>query len=157
MTEFLLLVALLILLALIWKPLSRAVLGVLDGHAGKVRQELDEAKRLREEAQHLLAEQQRQLASGEDQARTIIEHARAEAQRQIARHHQEVEDSLRRRAEAAQARIAQEEARAIHELRAYAATLTIRTTERVLAEELDERQANALVDRAIREVGQKLV
>ena len=133
------------------------MLGVLDGHAAKVRGELEAAKRLREEAQHLLAEQQRQLASGEGQARAIVDHAVAEARRQTERHQHELEASLRRRAEAAQARIAQEEARAVQELRAYAATLAIRTTERMLAEELDEQQAHDLIDRAIAEIGRKLV
>ena len=67
MLELLLLVALLILIAIVYKPLTRIVFGALDGHAAKVRAELDAAKRLREEAQSLLAEHQRRLAAGEDQ------------------------------------------------------------------------------------------
>ena len=64
MLELLLLAALIILIAIVYKPLSRMILGALDGHAAKVRAELEQAKRLREEAQMLLAEQQRKLAAG---------------------------------------------------------------------------------------------
>ena len=154
--EFWLLVALVILIVAAWKPLSRAVLGGLDGHARKVRAELEEAKRLREEAQSLLAEHQRQLAAGEDQARHIIEHAKAEAERQVKRHRDELEASLKRRREAAEQRIAQEEARAIQELRAHAAGLTIRTAERLLSEQMDDEQRREMIDRALDEVGRKL-
>lgn len=154
--EFWLLAALVILIAAIWKPLSRTVLGGLDGHAARVRAELDEAKRLREEAQSLLGEHRRKLAAGEDQARQILEHARADAARQIRRHQEELEASLRRRREAAEDRIAQEEARAIQELRARAARLTIRASERLLSEQMDDDQRREMIDRALDEVGRKL-
>lgn len=156
MEELWLLISLIILFAVVFRPLKRTVLGGLDGHAEKVRSELEEAKRLREEAQSLLAEQQRRLASGEDQTRAIVQQAEAEARRQTERHREELEAALRRRTELAEARIAQEEARAIQELRVHAATLAVRTTERLLAEQLDGEKAGAMVDRAIQEVGRKL-
>ena len=86
MLELWLLIALIILIAVIYKPVTRTIFGALDGHAAKVRAELEQAKRLREEAQSLLASQQRQLLGGEDRARAIVEQARAEAERQIERH-----------------------------------------------------------------------
>ncbi len=149
-------IALVILIALIYRPLSRVIVGALDGHAAKVRAELNEAKRLREEAQSLLARYQRQLASGSDQAQTIVEHARAETERQVERHRAELEASLKRRTEQVMGRIAQEEARALQELRAYAATLAIRTTERLMRERVDGAHAQALLDGAIEQVGRKL-
>lgn len=154
--EFWLLTALVILIAFAWKPLSRTILGALDGHAARVRAELDEAKRLREQAQTLLAEHQRKLAQGEEQAEAIIAHAEAEARRQIKRHQEELEANLKRRREAAEARIAQEETRAIQALRAHAASLAIRTAEQLLREQMDDEQRRALVDRALQEVGRKL-
>jgi F-type H+-transporting ATPase subunit b len=156
MLELWLLIALLILVAIIYKPLTRTVFGALDGHAGKVRAELDEAKRLREEAQSLLAEHQRRLAAGEDQAQAIVAHARAEVQRQTERHSVELEAALQRRAQQAMERIAREEARALQQVRTQAATLAIRTTERLLADELDGQRARTLLDDAIAEIGRKL-
>lgn len=156
MLEIWLLIALAILIVAIWKPLSRTIFGALDGHAAKVRAELDEAKRLREEAQSLLAEHKRQLAAGQDHARTISEHARRESERQAERHRAELEASLARRTEQALGRIAQEEARAVQDVRDQAASLAIRTTRRLLAQEVDGEHAQVLVDRAIEEVGRKL-
>jgi F-type H+-transporting ATPase subunit b len=156
MIELWLLVALIVLIAVIYKPLTRAIFGALDGHAAKVRAELDQAKRLREEAQHLLAEHQRQLASGQDQATAIVEQARREAERQTDRQRRELESSLERRAEQALERIAQEEARALQEVRGYAASLAVRTTERLLRDQIDEVHAKALLDDAIGEVGRRL-
>jgi F-type H+-transporting ATPase subunit b len=156
MLELLLLVALIILIAIVYKPLSRIILGALDGHAAKVRAELEQAKRLREEAQMLLAEQQRKLAAGKDQAQAIVEQARAEAERQTRRHQVELEASLQRRTEQAMDRIAREEARTLQEVRARAATLAIRTTELLLEEKLDAQRAQRLVEDAIGEVGRKL-
>jgi F-type H+-transporting ATPase subunit b len=156
MLELFLLIALLILIAIIYKPLTRTVFGALDGHASKVRAELDAAKRLREEAQSLLAEHQRKLAAGEDQAQAIVGHAQAEVQRQTERHRAELEATLQRRAEQAMERIAREEARALREVRAQAATLAIRTTEQLLADQLDGQRARALLDDAIAEIGRKL-
>jgi len=149
-------VALVILIALIYRPLSRLVVTALDGHAVRVRAELDAAKHLREEAQSLLANYQRQRVSGEDQARTIVEHAKLETERQVERHRAELEAALKRRTEQVMGRIAQEEARAVQELRAYAATLAIRTTERLLRERVDGAHAQALLDGAIEQVGRKL-
>lgn len=154
--EFWLLVALAILIAAIWKPLGRTIFGGLDGYSAKVRAELDEARRLREEAQHLLAEHQRKLAAGEDQAKQIVQHAKAEAERLVKRHNDELNASLKRRREAAEQRITQEEARAVQELRAHAARLTIRATERLLTEQMDDDQRRESVDRALEEVGRKL-
>jgi F-type H+-transporting ATPase subunit b len=156
MLEIWLLIALVILIAAVWKPLSRTILGALDGHARKVRAELDEAKRLREEAQSLLAEHKRQLAAGQDHARSISEHAHREAERQAERHRAELEASLARRTEQALGRIAQEEARAIQDVRNQAASLAIATTRRLLADQVESDHAQVLVDRAIEQVGRKL-
>ena len=156
MLEIWLLIALAILIAGVWKPVSRAIVGALDGHAGKVRAELDEARRLRDEAQSLLAEHKRQLAAGQEHARSISEHAHREAERQAERHRAELEASLARRTEQALGRIAQEEARAIQDVRSQAATLAIRTTRRLLSDQVDSDHAQVLVERAIEEVGRKL-
>ena len=156
MLELLLLVALLILIAIIYKPVSRAVFGALDGHTAKVGAELEAAKRLREEAQSLLAEHQRKLSAGEDQATKIVGQAQVEVQRQTERHRSELEAALQRRTEQAMERIEREEARALQEVRTQAATLAIRTTERLLADQLDGQRGRALLDEAIAEVGRKL-
>ncbi len=154
--EVWLLIALILLVVAIFKPLRQMVVGALDGHGDKIRAELDEARRLREEAQSLLAEHQRQLEGGQDHAKAIVEHAHTEAERMTERHRAELDASLQRRTEQALVRISQEEARAVQDVRAHAANLAIRTTERLLADRLDDKQTQTLLDDAIEEVGRKL-
>src|SRR5215467_39190 len=65
----------------VWKPARRAVLGGLDSRAARIRDELDTARRLREEAQEALAGYQKQQRDAAAEAEAIIAHARAEAER----------------------------------------------------------------------------
>lgn len=156
MLEFWLFVALLIVVAIAWKPFKTNVIGALDARSEAIRKELDEAARLREEAQAMLADYQRKLHSGEEQTRDIVEHARVESERQTARMRRELEETLRRRTEQAEARIAQEEARALQEVRAQAAELAIRATRKLLASEVDDGRKRTLVDDAIGQVRNRL-
>jgi len=157
MYELLLLLALIILGVVIYKTgMHNMILGILDGHADKVRAELDEAKRLREDGQELLAEHQSKLAGGEEHAKKIAAQAEAEAQRLVERHRAELEASLKRREEQAVARIAQAEAKALQEVKSRTADLAIRTTGRLLADKMAGKPGEALLDDAIGEVSQKL-
>ena len=157
MYELLLLLALVILGFVIYKTgAHKMITGMLDGHAAKVKAELDEAKKLREDAQILLAEHQRKLSGGENQAKKIIEQAEAEAKRMLQRHQAELQASLKRREEQAMARIAQEEAKALQDVRNRTANLAIRTTGRLLADKIAGPQSKVLLDNAINEVSQKL-
>lgn len=157
MLEFLLLLALVILGVVIYKTgAHNMIFDMLDGHADKVRTELDEAKRLREEAQILLAEHQRKLSGGEDQAAKIVKQAEAEAKRMLERHKTELQASLKRREEQAMARIAQEEAKALQDVRNRTTNLAIQTTGRLLADKVAGSQGKSLLDNAIEEVSRKL-
>lgn len=157
MLELLLLLALIILGVVIYRTgMHNMILGALDGHADKVRNELDEAKKLREEAQKLLAEHQGKLSGGEEQAKKIYSHAEAETKRLVDRHQAELQASLKRREEQAMARIAQEEAKALQDVRNRTANLAIQTTGRLLRDKMAGAQGKSLLDGAIEEVSQKL-
>jgi F-type H+-transporting ATPase subunit b len=154
--ELVLLVALVILVAALWRPASRVVTGALDARAERIRRELDDAQRLHEEAKAMLAKYQRQLHEGQKLAAEILERANAERARIEARMKQEFETTVRRRTQQAMDRIAQEEQRALAEVRARAADLTIRTTRQLVVDRLDADSARKLLDGAIAEVGAKL-
>ena len=157
MYELLLLLALILLGVVIWKTgLHNMILGLLDGHADKVRAELDEAKSLREEAQKLLADHQNKLSGGEEQAKKIAAQAEAETKRLIERHKADLEASLKRREEQAVARIAQEEAKALQDVRNRTANLAVLTTGRLLRDKMAGDEGKSLLDGAIGEVSQKL-
>jgi F-type H+-transporting ATPase subunit b len=154
--ELVLLIALVILVVALWRPASRAVTSALDARGERIRQELDDAQRLHEEAKALLAKYQRQLHEGQHLAAEILESATAERARLEARMKQDFDASVRRRTQQAMDRIAQEEQRALAEVRARAADLTIRTTRRLIADKLDASGAQRLVGGAIEELGRKL-
>ncbi len=157
MEYLLLFLALIILAVVIWKTgLHNMILNILDGHAEKVRSELDEAKALREEAQKLLADHQSKLAGGEEQAKKIAAHAEAETKRLVERQEAELKASLKRREDQAMARIAQEEAKALQDVRNRTAHLAIQTTGRLLREKMAGKDGKSLLDDAIGEVGRKL-
>jgi F-type H+-transporting ATPase subunit b len=147
--EFYVLLAVVIFLVVVWKPMRRAIVGALDSRAGRIRQELDAARNLRDEAQQALAAYQRQQQEGAAEAHAIITHAKEEAERIAAQSLRDLETTLSRRQQLAQERIVQEEAKAIAEIRAIAVDVAIAASRQVIAASLDERRGAALIDNAI--------
>src|SRR5690348_5508322 len=88
----------------------RVIIGALDDRRGRIKAELDEARRVREEAQALLAEYQRKRQEADREADSIIEAARAEAERAAADAKTKAEEFVTRRTKMAETKIAQAEA-----------------------------------------------
>lgn len=156
MLELLLLICLVILVVLVWKPAKKAVLGALDGRAEKIRNDLDEAQRLHEEAKALLAKYQQQLGEGEALAAEIVAQGEAQRQRFEEKMRADFELAVKRRTELAMERIAQEENRALQEVRSRAADLAVRTTRRLLDDKVGAGEAQSLIRGAIADVKRKL-
>ena len=151
-----LLICLIILVVLVWKPAKKAVLGALDGRAEKIRSDLDEAQRLHEEAKALLAKYQRSCSEGEALAADIVAQGEAQRQRFEEKMRADFELAVKRRTELAMERIAQEEARALQEVRSRAADLAIRTTRRLLDRKGGRGRGADLIQGAIEDVKRKL-
>jgi F-type H+-transporting ATPase subunit b len=147
--EFWVLLAVAIFLIVVWKPMRRAVIGALDSRAARIRQELDAARNLRDEAQQALAAYQRQQQEGAAEEQAIIAHAKEEAERIAAQSLRDLEATLSRRQQLAQERIAQEEAKAVAEIRSIAVDVAISASRQIIAASLDERRGAALIDDAI--------
>ena len=147
--EFYVLLAVAIFFIVVWKPASRAIIGALDSRAERIRQELEAARNLREEAQQALAAYHRRRQEGAAEAQSIITHAKEEAERIAAQSLRDLEEMLRRRQLLAQERIAQEEAKARAEIRSIAVDIAISAARQVIAASLDERRGAALIDDAI--------
>lgn len=149
-------IALVVLIALVWRPMSRIVVSTLDGRSARIKAELEAAHRLREEAQSMLAKYQRELHEGEARAQTIIQHAQEEAERVDRLTREKLEAAMQRRTKQAMDRIATAEARALQDIRAQAAALSVRATEALLRQHLDGDRVRALQEQALDEVRQKL-
>jgi F-type H+-transporting ATPase subunit b len=95
--EFWVLLAVAIFAVIVWKPASRYMTGTLDERATRIRGELDEARKLRDEAEQLLTEYQRKLREAATEAQAIVTHAREEAERIAAQASRDLQQSLERR------------------------------------------------------------
>ena len=130
--------------------------GLLDKRAEGIRDELDEARALREEAQTLLASYERKSREVADQAERIIAHAKQEAELAAEQAKAEMQDTVTRRVAAAQSQLASAEASAIKEVRDTAAQLAVAAARDVVADQMTAASAGKLIDDAIAEVGGKL-
>jgi len=150
------LLAVVVFLIGVWKPARKIFLGGLDARAARIRDELESARRLREESQEALASYQKQQREVGAEAEVILAHARAEAERIAAQAARNLEETLERRQRLATERIAQEEAKALAEIRAITVDVAISAARQVIVAELDERRGAALIDAAIAELPQQL-
>lgn len=155
-TEIWLVVALAILIAIAFRPAKRSILAALDARANRIRTELEEAQRLREEAQAALANIQRRQRDAMAEAEEIVSHARQEAERLKAKAAQDLEDLLKRREAQAMDRIQQAEAAALAEVRGIAVDVAVAAARQVITARLGQEQAGALVDQSIEELPGKL-
>jgi F-type H+-transporting ATPase subunit b len=154
--EFWVLLAVVIFIVAVWKPGRRSILGMLDQRSARIQSELGEARKLRDEAEQLLAEYKRKEGEAVAEAQTIIAHARQEAERIAAHSAQELKQALERRHRLAEERIAQAEAKAVDEIRAVAVDAAISAAREVIASEMDENRGGALLDSAIAALPQRL-
>ncbi|HWT96067.1 MAG TPA: hypothetical protein VN229_00570 [Terriglobales bacterium] len=136
----------------VWRGLA----GFLDQRSIKIKADLDEAQKLKDEAQALLAEYQRKQRDALKEAEDIVSSAKTQAQREIKEAAENLAASLARREAAALEKIAQAEAQAVAEVRREAVDVATAATTRLVARVLDDAKASALIDQSIAEVNRRL-
>lgn len=134
----------------------KAIAAALDAKSAAVKADLDEAARIRAEAQRLLEELRRERAEAEAQAKDMLAAAQDEARRYEADAKAKLAESLARRQELAARKIASAEAQAAAEVKAAAVDLAAQAAETVLASRLAGAKTDPLVDRAIDQLAAKL-
>ena len=128
----------------------------LDAKALKIQSDLDEAARIREEAQRLLAQLKAERVEAEAQAKDMLAAAQEEARRYEIEAKAKLEESLARRQLLAERKIANAEAQAAAEVKAAAADMAAAAAEVVLTKRLASSKTDPLIDRAISQLGSKL-
>jgi F-type H+-transporting ATPase subunit b len=151
LVSFLLFIGLLVYLGI---PGKLAVM--LDARAARIASELDEARKLREEAQGLLADYERKRRDAEKEAEAILAQARVEAEAFVVETRQKLAETIARRGRMAEQKIAQAEVQAVKEVRAAAAELAIAAATRIIANEVQGAKADQLVDASIANLKDKL-
>jgi F-type H+-transporting ATPase subunit b len=154
--EFWVLIAFILFVGfMVWKA-RKALVGGLDSRAARIKAEIDEAQRLREEAQALLADYQKKQREALGEAEAMVKQAQEESKRLKAKAEADLAAALKRREQQALDRIAQAEAQALAEVRNLAADLAVAATQKILVEKLDPAKAQALVSDAIAELPRRL-
>jgi F-type H+-transporting ATPase subunit b len=128
----------------------------LDARAEKIKADLDNADALLKEAQDLLASYQKKQREAADEAQEIKARAKEEGKRIVENGRAQLEDSLQRREKLAMDRITQAEASALDEIRARTVDIALDATRDLLADNLSDHKANAMLDDAIKELPGRL-
>lgn len=140
---------------MIWKG-TKAITSSLDARAARIAHDLEEAARLREEAQKTLATYQKKQQDALRQAAAILEQAEAEARRLTQEAEAKTHAALVRREIQAKEKIAQAEAAAVSELRAVATDMAIAATARLLADQNTGAKGDALLADEIKSLPSRL-
>lgn len=141
---------------LVWQGVPRLIGTMLDARAAAIRAELDEARRLREEAVVLLAGYRAKAAAAEKEAESIVSEARAEAERFSNEARMHLRTQIERRTQMAKDKIAQAEAQAMADIRKTAADVAASAAEKLIAARIDEKRSATLVDSSIKDLTDRL-
>ncbi|HMA72782.1 MAG TPA: ATP F0F1 synthase subunit B [Xanthobacteraceae bacterium] len=128
----------------------------LDDRSARIKAELDDALRLRREAEGVLAEYRSRQSEAERAAESIILNARSEAERLTVEAKAKVEEFIARRTKMAETKIAQAEAQALADVRSAAADAAVAAAEEILVKTMHGPAAEALVTRGISDLKDKL-
>jgi F-type H+-transporting ATPase subunit b len=128
----------------------------LDERAAKIKTELGEAQRLRQEATQLLGEYQKRRQEAEKEAGEIVAAAKREAESLVEEAHKKTEEYVARRAAMAEQKIGQAERDAVAEVRSIAVDVATEAARTVLAGKLDEQAAAQLFKESLKAVQSKL-
>lgn len=145
-----------IFVAAAFKPVGKIIIAALDGRANKIQKDLDEALRLKEEAQALLASYQRKQKEAVEEADRIVKNAESEAARIIDEAEKNLEENLNKKIQLAMQKIATYEQSVMQEVRMNSIDIAIGTVRKLAKERLTAEISESLVNRAINEMNKKL-
>lgn len=150
-------VSLVIFLGLmVWLKVPGQIAKSLDARAAKIRSDLDEARRLRQEASDLLDQFRRRRKEAEAEAQGIVAAARSEAETISREAAEKTAEFITRRSAMAEQKIAQAEAQAIAEVKSSAVDIAIAAAEKLIAAKTTGKTAQDLLSRSIAEVKSRL-
>ena len=154
--EFWVALAFVVIVIAAFRPVMKKVGAGLDERAAKIRVQIEEARKLREDAQALLAQYQKKQREAMAEAEAIISQAKADAARLRTEAEAELTNSIERRKQQALDRIAQSEAQALKDVRNTAVDVALAAAEKLLRDGLSAAQRQAMADQAIQELPKRL-
>lgn len=140
---------LVLLLIMLWKRVPAMITRGLDGKIAAIRQQLDEAKALRAEAEALRGEYSAKIAGAEKDAEAMLANARAEADDILTRAQADSTAMIARRERMAQDKIAAAEREAVDSVRNRAIAAAAAASRTLIAQNHGEAADRALADKVI--------
>ncbi len=155
-TVFVSLSMLVVIALVLWKKVPAAIGASLDKKIADIREQLDEAKKLREESEELRAKYESRLRAADDEAAEILAQAEKEAELVVADAKKATTDLIARRKKMAEDKISAAERSAIAEVRAKAAGAATIAAQNLIAAKHDAAADKGLIDQTISDLGSKL-
>lgn len=156
-TSFWVLLSFLIVVGAFFRfDLHKKMAAALDSRANRIADEINEARKMREEAQELLAQYQRRQREAESEAAAIIEQAKKDAKLMAVEARDKINAQMERRAKAAEEKIARAEAQALSEVRGKAADVAIAAARDIIRERMDSGAQKTFIDKSIADLRGKL-
>ncbi|MFO1171065.1 MAG: F0F1 ATP synthase subunit B [Hyphomicrobiaceae bacterium] len=155
--EFWVFIAFVVFFAIIlWKGVPAVIGKALDARAEAIRKDLEDARKLKDEAEKLLADYERRRKAAASEAEAIVAQAKSEATALATETRNSLKESLERRTKLAEDKIARAEAQAAADVRAAAVEAAVSAAERLMGTKLDAAKAGSLVDQSIKDLKAKL-
>jgi F-type H+-transporting ATPase subunit b len=154
--EFWVVIGFLIFLVAVGPKVWKMIVTGLDQRSIRIKGQLDEAQKLRDDAQALLNEYQRRQKEAAKEAEGILTAAKEQAEHQTREAMITLDASMARREKLALEKIAQAEAQATAEVRREAVEVATAATRKLLTQALTDERATGLIDQSIRELDRKL-
>lgn len=145
-------VSFVVLVSLLFRPLSRFITQGLDNRSNRIQEELERAVQLREEAQAILASYQRKQQEAINEAGEIVAQAKASAGYMMERARHDLEEALNRRVEVAMQKISQHEIAVMQELKQNTVNLALNAVRRVVKDDIDKESIEESVKQSIEEI-----
>ncbi|HCI47659.1 MAG TPA: F0F1 ATP synthase subunit B [Rhodospirillaceae bacterium] len=146
----------LIFVGFIYKRAANIVTTKLDERADNIRKQIEEARTLREEAQAMLAQYQRQQRDAEKAAAELVSEAKVQAEHILKQAQIDAEAAAERQKKMAEARIAQMEAHAVTEIRAVAAEVAVQATRSLIEQKVDAKKAGDILADSIEKLPSRI-
>jgi len=148
--------AFVILVAGLFKPVSKLMAKGLDERSAKIAEELAAASRLREEAEEVLAVYKKKQAEYTKEAEQILKRAREEADNNAKHGDLELKAALEARTANALEKIAQEESRAIAEVRAHIVDISLAAAKAIVTDQVSKTSQQELMKLALADIDRKI-
>lgn len=140
----------------IWIGLPRSILNSLDERSLRIQKELNEARKLHEEAQSLLAKEKRKLEKCDTEVQEILKRASEQALLLSENSKKLLEEEVIRKQKQADLKIIQARDEAIREVRSKATDLSVLIAKEYLRENINDQISSDIIDKSIEELKSKL-